>query len=67
MNNTKLCIQLIRQISSSSASITKIHRPVYARTYPATIVLADGSSINTNYSEPRKIIKVILIEMESYK
>lgn len=48
----------IRCISSSSTSITKIHRSVYARTYPTIVVLPDGSSINVKYYEPRKIIKV---------
>lgn len=48
----------IRCINSSSTSITKIHRSVYARTYPTVVVLPDGSSINTKYYEPRKIIKV---------
>lgn len=50
----------VRCISSSSASVTKIHRAVYTRTYPTIVVLPNGASINVRYSEPRKIIKVFI-------
>lgn len=48
-----------RFLNNNVASITKVHREVYARLYPTTIVLPDGASINIRYHEPRKIIKVI--------
>uniref|UniRef100_A0A1A9X193 39S ribosomal protein L55, mitochondrial n=1 Tax=Glossina brevipalpis TaxID=37001 RepID=A0A1A9X193_9MUSC len=50
----------LRQISSSSASITRLHRAVYTRQYPLLVVLPDGSSINVRYGEPRKIMKLPL-------
>lgn len=56
---TKQATTQIRLISSSSTSITKVHRATYARTYPTVLVLPDGSSINIKYHEPRKIIKVL--------
>lgn len=37
-------------------AITKKHQNVYANTYPTVLVLPDGSSINIEYNEPRKII-----------
>lgn len=40
------------------ATITKIHRQIYARMYPTVVVLSNGASINVRYHEPRKIIKV---------
>ncbi|KAJ6637413.1 39S ribosomal protein L55, mitochondrial [Pseudolycoriella hygida] len=48
------------KISSTSASITKVHRKTYARTYPTIVVLPNGSSINSRYHEPRQIIKLPL-------
>lgn len=33
---------------------------MYARLYPTTVVLPDGSSFNIRYYEPRKIIKLPL-------
>lgn len=51
----------VMKLSSSTACITKIHRATFARPYPTVLVLADGSSINIKYHEPRKIIKVNLI------
>lgn len=56
--NSHLSLTTVRYLSSVSASITKIHRQTYARTYPTVVVLSDGSSINIRYHEPRKIIKV---------
>lgn len=47
-----------RYFNSNIAAVTKVHRETYTRTYPTTVVLADGSSINIRYHEPRKIIKV---------
>lgn len=54
----KVCLTTVRCLSSVSASITKIHRQTYTRTYPTIVVLSDGSTINIRYHEPRKIIKV---------
>ena len=48
----------VRNVSSSTAAITKVHRAIYARTYPTILVNPDGSSVNIRYHEPRKIIKV---------
>ncbi|XP_049866153.1 39S ribosomal protein L55, mitochondrial [Pectinophora gossypiella] len=49
-----------RYLNNNVASVTKIHREVYTRMYPTTVVLADGSSVNIRYHEPRKIIKLPL-------
>ncbi|XP_075971107.1 mitochondrial ribosomal protein L55 [Anticarsia gemmatalis] len=49
-----------RFINSNISSVTKIHREIYARMYPTTVVLPDGASINIRYHEPRKIIKLPL-------
>ncbi|KPI97968.1 39S ribosomal protein L55, mitochondrial [Papilio xuthus] len=49
-----------RFLNNNVASITKVHREVYARLYPTTVVLPDGASINIRYHEPRKIIKLPL-------
>lgn len=49
---------LRRQLNNNVASVTKVHREVYTRMYPTTVVLPDGSSINIRYHEPRRIIKV---------
>ncbi|KAG5669996.1 hypothetical protein PVAND_000284 [Polypedilum vanderplanki] len=48
----------IRNVSSSTAAITKIHRAVYARTYPTLVVNPDGSTFTIRYHEPRAIIKL---------
>lgn len=53
----------VRNVSSSTASITKVHRAIYARTYPTILVNPDGSSVNIRYHEPRKIIKVNIIQL----
>lgn len=50
--------QQVRQISSASTAVTRLHRSAYARQYPTVVVLPDGSTINIRYQEPRKIIKV---------
>lgn len=47
-----------RNISSATASIAKVHRSLYCRTYPVVLVQSDGSTINIRYHEPRKIIRV---------
>ncbi|XP_028161615.1 large ribosomal subunit protein mL55 [Ostrinia nubilalis] len=52
------CIK--RYLNNNVASVTKIHREIYTRMYPTKVVLADGSSINIRYHEPRKIIKLPL-------
>lgn len=48
----------VRCFNSSVSSVTKIHRAIYARTYPVVVVLPNGATINVKYHEPRKIIKV---------
>lgn len=45
-----------RNFNCWTAAITKKHRAMYERTYPTTLVLPDGSSIEIEYHEPRKII-----------
>jgi len=47
---------LRRNLNCWTAAITKKHRPIYERTYPTTLVFPDGSSIEIQYHEPRKII-----------
>ncbi|KAL0840482.1 hypothetical protein ABMA28_015726 [Loxostege sticticalis] len=49
-----------RYLNNNVASVTKIHREIYTRMYPTKVVLADGSSINIRYHEPRKIIRLPL-------
>ncbi|XP_068630766.1 large ribosomal subunit protein mL55 [Battus philenor] len=49
-----------RFLNNNVATITKIHRDVYARMYPTVIVQPNGASINIRYNEPRKIIKLPL-------
>ncbi|XP_063229959.1 large ribosomal subunit protein mL55 [Bacillus rossius redtenbacheri] len=49
-----------RQLNCHTASVCKVHRLTYARTYPTVLVLPDGSSIAMRYSEPRKIIRLPL-------
>ncbi|KAI8119779.1 39S ribosomal protein L55, mitochondrial [Lucilia cuprina] len=57
---TPVVQQQLRQISSASAAVTRLHRSIYARQYPTVVVLPDGSTINIRYSEPRKIVKLPL-------
>ncbi|XP_071581472.1 large ribosomal subunit protein mL55 [Temnothorax nylanderi] len=45
-----------RNLNCWTAAITRKHRAVYERTYPTTLVFSDGSSIEIQYHEPRKII-----------
>ncbi|XP_014479678.1 PREDICTED: 39S ribosomal protein L55, mitochondrial [Dinoponera quadriceps] len=45
-----------RNLNCWTAAITKKHRRIYERTYPTTLVFSDGSSIEIDYHEPRKII-----------
>lgn len=47
---------LHRYFNCWTAAITKKHRAIYEHTYPTTLVLSDGSSIEIEYHEPRKII-----------
>lgn len=47
---------LRRNINCWTAAITKKHRTVYEQTYPTTLVFSDGSSIEIQYHEARKII-----------
>lgn len=53
-----LSLNQIRSISSATTSITKVHRLLYCRLYPTTVVQPDGSTIIIRYKEPRKIIQV---------
>lgn len=55
----------ITNLSTSSAIITRIHREKYLQHYPTTVVLPDGSSFMIRYSEPRKIIKVGIWELDN--
>lgn len=45
-----------RELNCWTAAITKKHRKTYERTYPTILVHPDGSSINIQYYEPRKIV-----------
>lgn len=47
---------LRRYLNCWTAAITKKHRAIYEHTYPTTLVFSDGSSIEIEYHEPRKII-----------
>jgi len=47
---------LHRSFNCWTAAITKKHRSIHERTYPTTLVFSDGSSIEIEYHEPRKII-----------
>lgn len=51
---------LKRQLNCWTADITKKHRKIYEKTYPAVLVHPDGSTVNIQYFEPRKIIKLPL-------
>lgn len=55
---SSLVHQPFRCLNSNTASITKVHRKMYAQLYPTTVILSDGSSFSIRYHEPRKIIKV---------
>lgn len=55
-----------RNVSSVTAAVTKIHRTVYCRVYPAIIVQPDGSTITVRYHEPRKIIRVKNISKQNH-
>uniref|UniRef100_G3RI37 Mitochondrial ribosomal protein L55 n=1 Tax=Gorilla gorilla gorilla TaxID=9595 RepID=G3RI37_GORGO len=41
---------------SSRASLTRVHRQVYARLYPVLLVKQDGSTIHIRYREPRRML-----------
>jgi len=47
---------LCRNLNCWTAAITKKHRTIYERTYPTQLVFPNGSSINIDYHEPRKIL-----------
>ncbi|KAL9694216.1 hypothetical protein quinque_013501 [Culex quinquefasciatus] len=49
-----------RFLSSNTAAVVKVHRSIYARRYPTMVVLPNGATININYHEPRRIIKLPL-------
>lgn len=53
-------LRQVRPLSSSSAAVHRMHRSIYARTYPTVVVLPDGSSFNIRYHEPRAIIRLPL-------
>nr|CAD7203599.1 unnamed protein product [Timema douglasi] len=63
LSGSRTCVQTNaprRDLNCNTASICKIHRVTYARTYPTIVVLPDSSSVNIRYHEPRKIIKLPL-------
>ncbi|KAL0119875.1 hypothetical protein PUN28_007953 [Cardiocondyla obscurior] len=47
---------LRRNLNCWTTAITKKHRAIYERTYPTVLVFSNGSSIEIDYHEPRKII-----------
>lgn len=49
-----------RNLNCWTAAITKKHRKIYERMYPIILVLSDGSSMDIEYHEPRKIITLPL-------
>lgn len=49
-------LSLHRNLNCWTAAITKKHRKLYLNTFPVYLVLPDGSSINIDYEEPRRII-----------
>ena len=49
-------LSLHRKLNCWTAAITKKHRKLYLNTFPVHLVLSDGSSINIEYHEPRRII-----------
>lgn len=53
-------ISLHRNLNCWTAAITKKHRKLYLNTFPVYLVLPDGSSINIDYEEPRRIITLPL-------
>lgn len=53
-------LSLHRKLNCWTAAITKKHRTFYLNTFPVHLVLPDGSSINIEYDEPRKIISLPL-------
>ncbi|XP_017752209.1 PREDICTED: 39S ribosomal protein L55, mitochondrial [Eufriesea mexicana] len=53
---TQTALFIHRNLNCWTAAITKKHRKVYLNTYPVHLVLPDGSSINIDYHEPRRII-----------
>lgn len=44
--------------NSNAASVTRVKRATYVRSYPTVLVQPDGSTINVRYHEPRQLIKV---------
>ncbi|XP_023059358.1 39S ribosomal protein L55, mitochondrial [Piliocolobus tephrosceles] len=44
------------QADSSRASLSRVHRQVYARLYPVLLVKQDGSTIHIRYREPRRML-----------
>ncbi|KAM9097647.1 39S ribosomal protein L55, mitochondrial isoform X1 [Sarcophilus harrisii] len=44
------------QLNSNRASLTRMHRKMYARLYPVMLVKQDGSTIRIRYREPRRIL-----------
>lgn len=53
-------ISFHRNLNCWTAAITKKHRKLYLNTFPVYLVLPDGSSINIDYEEPRRIITLPL-------
>lgn len=53
-------ISFHRNLNCWTAAVTKKHRKLYLNTFPVYLVLPDGSSINIDYEEPRRIITLPL-------
>nr|ALS04954.1 mitochondrial 39S ribosomal protein L55 [Pseudodiaptomus poplesia] len=51
----------VRHLNANRAAITKIKRERFARVYPTTAVLPDGSTISVKYHEPRGVIRFPIV------
>jgi len=60
-NSASRCWTTFCRYSSNRASVTRMNRYIYPRTYPTLLVFPDGSTVQIRYHEPRAIIKVISI------
>ncbi len=48
----------LRSLSCHRATVTKVKRETYLRTYPTTLVLPDGATVRVRYPLPRQIVKL---------
>ncbi|CAG5130247.1 unnamed protein product [Candidula unifasciata] len=44
--------------TSTAIAVTTVKRSVYPRLYPTVLVFPDGSTLNIQYRDPRKIVKL---------